>query len=130
MPFSSVQSRFVIDGAPVPPATHGSAFYQDALAAITAIYDGSPLAAAAMDAWLASHPGQNIQIQFLAGTAQSPVAPGGSGIVQIDPAFFKPNYYISTNGVVSIDTFVSGLAHEIGHAVTGMRDNDRLSNMA
>jgi len=126
MPFSSIQNRFTIDGAPSATNPTGSAFYYQALQALQLIYDGSPTAAAAVDAWLASH-ASNIKVEFVAGAAQ---AYPGQGIIQIDPAYFLSNYYISTNGNAVKDTFESGLAHELSHAVTGKRDNESLANLS
>lgn len=54
----------------------------------------------------------------------------GAGHVQIDTAFFTNNYYVSTTGVAVKDTFVSGLAHEIGHAVTGLIDNESYAKLS
>lgn len=126
MSFSSIQNRFTIDGAPDAINPTGTAFYNQTLLALQQIYDGSPSAAAAVDAWLASHSG-NIKVKFVAGAAQ---AYPGLGVVEIDPAFFLSNYYISTNGTAVQDTFVSGLTHELSHAVTGKTDNESLSNLS
>lgn len=66
MPFSSVVSRFTVSGYPA-----GSNFPTLAMQTLATIYDGSPLAAAAIDNWLNTHPGQNIEIRFLSGAAQA-----------------------------------------------------------
>lgn len=127
MPFSAVASRFTVDGAPTPPATTGTPFYHATMATLQQLYDGSTGLAAAVDAWLALHPGTNIAIQFLANNAQAVV---NGGLVRIDPAFFNSNAYLALNGTVAADTFASGLAHELGHAVGGWFDNDSFSNLA
>ncbi|MEL7682528.1 calcium-binding protein [Citromicrobium bathyomarinum] len=124
MPFSNIASRIDTPGFNAPPPA-----VNVALQAMEAIYNGSPGAAAAMEGWLQNHPGQNIIIQFLAGTAQAPL-PLGGGRVQIDPAYFKPNIYLSDNGTAVFDTFLSGLTHELGHAIGGWADNDSFNDLA
>lgn len=123
--FSTVQSRFVIDGAPTSSNPSGTAFYNQALYAITLIYEKSPSAQADIDQWLANH-SNDIEIQFLPGAAQAAV---NAGIVQIDPAYFSGNMYISSTGNAVSDSFISGLAHEIGHAVTTNKDWEYFPNL-
>jgi Ca2+-binding RTX toxin-like protein len=97
------------------------------MAALQHIYDGSPGLAATVDAWLNAHPGTNIVIHFLANNAQGIV---NGGVVNIDPAFFTSNAYVTLNGTIAADTFESGLTHELGHAVGGWYDNESFSNLA
>jgi Ca2+-binding RTX toxin-like protein len=97
------------------------------MAAMATIYNRSPLAAKAIDDWLASNPTLNIRIKFEPDAA---LAYPNTGEVEIDPAFFEDAYYISTKGNVVMDSFVSGLAHELGHALTGLRDDDSFTNLA
>ncbi|HAG55363.1 MULTISPECIES: hypothetical protein [unclassified Citromicrobium] len=79
MPFSNIASRIDTPGFNAPPPA-----VNVALQAMEAIYNGSPGAAAAMEGWLQNHPGQNIIIQFLAGTAQAPL-PLGGGVFKLTP---------------------------------------------
>lgn len=127
MSFSTIFGRLTIDGEPSVALPTGTAFYNTVLESLQIIYDGSSLAASAIDDWLINNPSKNLQINFVSGAAQ---AIPGMGIVEIDPNFFTSNYYISQNGSVVLDTFVSGFAHELGHAVTGKLDNETFSNLS
>jgi Ca2+-binding RTX toxin-like protein len=122
MPYSDISSRVTIVAG-----TGGQAFVTAVTQALTAIYEGSTLAANAINSWLNNHPGQNLQIIFRANDAAASV---GQGVVFIDTAFFTSTYYLSTNGRAVQDTFLSGLTHELGHAVKGLYDNDSFSNLA
>lgn len=94
--------------------------------AMRTIYNGSTLAAIAVNAWLAANPSQNIIISF---TSNNAFAGLGTGNISIDPVWIANNLYISSTGQAVADTLVSGLAHELGHAITDFRDNDRFSNL-
>lgn len=122
MTYSDIQGRIRFTGA-----EDSSAFANMASAAIASIYSGSPLAAAAIDAWLVANPDRNLEIEYVPGTAEA--VPGSSGHVRIDPAFFDNNYYISIHGQAVRDTFISGLTHEISHAVVGLTDNESFFNL-
>ncbi|OWK28606.1 calcium-binding protein [Sphingomonas mucosissima] len=94
--------------------------------ALRYIYEGSPLAAYSIDAWLNNN-STNIRIVF---QSQQAGAIPGQGIIAIDPDYFVGNYYISKRGDAVADTLVSGLAHELGHAISGKYDNNRYTNAA
>lgn len=116
MPYVDIQSRVVATGL--------SQSVVDA--AMTSIYDGSAAGKAMIDAWLAANPSSNIQIIFQANNAQAVL---NAGIVRIDPAFFTDNAFIGTDGKAHEDTFTTGLAHELGHALSTNQDNWTLSDM-
>lgn len=97
--------------------------------AVETIYNSSPSAAATMERWLSDHPSLNIVIRFVSDEAASPF-PAGSGEVQIDPAYFSDNWYISTTGRSVRDTLLSGLMHELGHAIGGYEDNQSLQDLS
>lgn len=127
MAFSSVQSRFVIDGAPSLSNPLGTIFYQQTLAALTAIYEGSKAARDDIDNWLENH-STDIHINFAPNVAEADL--GAVGIVRIDPSYFLSAVYVSKTGVVVQDSYISGLAHELSHAVTGFSDIASFSNLA
>ncbi|RYF66630.1 MAG: hypothetical protein EOO39_22685 [Cytophagaceae bacterium] len=58
----------------------------------------------------------DFDIKYAAGEARTPFA--GSGGILIDPAFAQSQSYISTFGRAEMHTYVSVLAHEIGHAIS------------
>lgn len=91
------------------------------------IYNTSALAAAAIDAWLAVDPNRKIEIKHVLNNAQA--TPNG-GVVFLDPTWLSNNRYMSTSGKVVADTLASCLAHELGHALTGLLDNDSFSDLA
>jgi Ca2+-binding RTX toxin-like protein len=122
--FSSISSRIT-----TPGTATGDPFNVAVINAVKAIYEGSTQAAADIDAWLASHPGQDIEIRPDTNNAHADPGATGSGRLYIDLAWIINNLYISDKGIVVADTVESGLAHELSHAVTGLRDNDSFLNL-
>jgi hypothetical protein len=119
MPFSDVGSRIEILGDfPDVELVHNT---------IKSIYDGSKLIQTALKKWLIQHPTENLKIEFRSSTARGLI---NQGIILIDPLFFLSNFYISDHGNVAVDTFMSGLVHELGHAITGNGDNDYFTDLA
>lgn len=86
-------------------------------------YEGSPSLAAALNAWLESN-SENFVVEFAPGFADAP-----PGSVRIDPAMFSNARYVTTDGQVVADTFLSGLVHELGHALTPKVDNDSFTDL-
>jgi Ca2+-binding RTX toxin-like protein len=87
-------------------------------------YEGSPLLAAALNTWLANN-SQDFEVEFRPGSAEAV-----SGRVRIDPAVFSNARYVTFDGRVVADSFLSGFVHELGHALTGEIDNDSFANLA
>ncbi|MEG4340965.1 Ig-like domain-containing protein [Microcoleus sp. D3_18_C2] len=88
------------------------------LAALQTAYDGSSTAKTMFDNWI--NGGNIIDIQFLSGQFQ---AGGGNGRLEIDLAQLNNASYINPTGKAVKDTLVTGLVHELGHALTGRLDN-------
>ncbi|WP_165375336.1 DUF4214 domain-containing protein [Roseovarius nitratireducens] len=89
------------------------------LAAMKTAYDGSATAKTMFDDWVAA--GKTIDIDFKAGKFQ---AFANTGDVEIDVSWLADNDYISPKGKAVEDTLVTGLVHELGHALTGKLDNN------
>ncbi|WP_299328397.1 calcium-binding protein [Parasphingopyxis sp.] len=92
------------------------------------LYENSTLLEAALNSWLNNNPTSNITITFAQDTAE--VHQLNSGNIFIDIDYFSDNYYISKTGQAVRDDFRSGLAHEIGHAITTNADYDSFSDLA
>jgi len=88
------------------------------LAAMQTAYNGSSTARTMFENWIST--GKVIDIRFVADTLQ---AYSSTGIVEIDLATLNNASYISPNGTAVKDTLTTGLVHELGHALTGKRDN-------
>ena len=82
-------------------------------------YEGSATAKAMFDDWIAGA-GHTIKIDKRPNDARAFL---NTGHVEIDVAFFNDNTYIDDNGKGVEDTLLSGLIHELGHALKGKDDN-------
>jgi len=122
MPYSDIEARVTIDGTTDP------GLISQIKMLLTQIYEGSPLAAAKVNSWLLGHPGQQLTITYQSGAASTVPSVDGSGIIHFDPngSF---GYYITSTGKAVESTAEVVLAHELGHAVTGLRDDDSFSNL-
>ncbi|MTJ06082.1 MAG: DUF4214 domain-containing protein [Sediminimonas qiaohouensis] len=89
------------------------------LAAMKTAYEGSATAKTMFDDWISA--GKTIDIDYKAGKFQ---AYSNTGDVEIDVAWLADNDYISPTGKAVEDTLVTGLVHELGHALTGKSDNN------
>lgn len=120
MPFSDIEAKTNIDtgvgGFTVPQK-------DQILAAMKTAYDGSATAKTMMDDWIAT--GQTIDIDFKANVFQAftLVAGGGTGDLEIDLGYLTDNTYVTPTGKAVEDTLLTGLVHELGHGLTGRRDN-------
>lgn len=112
MPWATVQANTIID--PAFSAADSAAI----LAAMKTAYDGSANARAMFDPWV--NAGKQIRVNFVAGAFQALL---NTGIVEIDLAFLNGNNYITPTGRAVEDTLVTGLVHELGHALGNKRDN-------
>lgn len=82
-------------------------------------YEGSPTAQKLFDDWIAK--GQTITVEFLADKFQ---VSGKTNHLQIDLKWLNGNSYISPTGDVVVDTPLSAIVHELGHAIGGWADPD------
>lgn len=88
------------------------------LAALQTAYDGSSTAKTMFDNWI--NAGNTIDIKFLSGKFQ---AFASTGRLEIDFAELNNASYITPTGKAVKDTLLTGLVHELGHALTGRLDN-------
>lgn len=88
------------------------------LSALQTAYDGSSTARTMFDNWIDS--GKTINIKFVADTFSSGLF---NGKLQLDLALLDNATYISPNGRAVKDTLLTALMHELGHALTGRRDD-------
>lgn len=112
MPFSDIQAKIVFTG-------FSDADKTTIVAALKTAYDGSAIAKTMFDDWIATA-GHTIDIKFVAGAMQ---AYANTGRLEVDLAFLTNASYINSKGTAIKDTVVTGLVHEIGHALTGKLDN-------
>ncbi|HIC82083.1 MAG TPA: VWA domain-containing protein [Kiloniellaceae bacterium] len=95
------------------------------LAAMKTAYDGSATARGMFEDWIAT-PANKITIEPAAGLfRQKPDNMGGfvPGTVEVDLSFLDDNNYIDNNGAAVEDTLVTGLIHELVHALEDLDDN-------
>jgi len=88
------------------------------LAALQTAYDGSSTARTMFHNWIDA--GNIIDIKYVPGAVQAYV---NTGRVEIDLAELNNASYISPIGTAVEDTLLTALVHELGHALTGRRDN-------
>src|SRR4028118_1832729 len=88
------------------------------LAALQTAYDGSSTARTMFHNWIDA--GNTIDIEFVPDSFQAGL---GNGKVELDFAVLNNASYISPIGTAVKDTFLTALVHELGHALTGKRDN-------
>ena len=89
------------------------------LADLKTAYEGSAIAKQMFDTWIATA-GHLINIKYVAGAYQ---AYTGTGRVELDPAYITDLSYISDKGTPILHSQLGALVHELGHALTGRRDN-------
>ncbi len=88
------------------------------LAAMQTAYDGSSTARTMFHNWIDA--GKTIEIKFVPGAFQ---AYANTGKLELDLSFLTDNTYITPTGKAVEDTAVTAIVHELGHALTGRRDN-------
>lgn len=81
-------------------------------------YNGSSTAKTMFDSWI--NAGNTIEIRFRSGAFEAVI---GGGIVTIDPSFISDVSYINDTGKAVLHSLLGALLHELGHALTGKRDN-------
>ncbi len=89
------------------------------LAAMQTAYDGSSTAKTMFDNWIDA--GKTITI-FKPSTPIFGAVPD-TGKLYLDLSFLTNNTYITPTGKAVEDTAVTAIVHELGHALTGRRDN-------
>jgi hypothetical protein len=94
-------------------------------AALRAAYEGSNLLADAFDAWLAANPNDSFEVEYYLGRFGGP-----PGRLIVDPEYVRDIRYVSIDGYVVAETLLSGIVHELGHALTTNLDNDSFFNLA
>lgn len=112
MAFADVEAKTTITGYTDAQKTQ----IRDAL---QTMYDGSALAKAMFDTFLAT-PGKTITITNVAGKMQAFL---NTGKVEFDLALLNNASYINPKGKAVADTLVSALLHELGHALGNKPDN-------
>ncbi len=112
MPFADIKAATVFHGFSAADQT-------SILAAMQTAYDGSAAAKKMFDDWIATA-GHTIDITFKAGAFQAFLS---TGRVELDPAMLTNASYIDPNGTAVKDTMVTALVHELGHGLSGFRDN-------
>ncbi|MFN9557650.1 MAG: beta strand repeat-containing protein [Dolichospermum sp.] len=88
------------------------------LGAMQTAYDGSSTAKTMFDNWIDA--GKTIEIKFVPGAF---AAYPNTGKLELDLSFLTNNTYITPTGKAVEDTAVTAIVHELGHALTGRRDN-------
>jgi Ca2+-binding RTX toxin-like protein len=88
------------------------------LTTLQTAYDGSSTARTMFHNWIDA--GNTIDIEFVPDSFQAGL---GNGKVELDFAVLNNASYISPIGTAVKDTFLTALVHELGHALTGKRDN-------
>jgi hypothetical protein len=88
------------------------------LGAMQTAYDGSSTARTMFHNWIDA--GKTIEIKFVPGAFQ---AYANTGKLELDLSFLTNNTYITPTGKAVEDTPVTAIVHELGHALTGRRDN-------
>jgi Ca2+-binding RTX toxin-like protein len=93
------------------------------LATLQTAYDGSSTARTMFENWIAT--GNIIDIRFVTGVFQAYI---NTGIVEIDPSYISDLSYINDTGTPVLHSLLGALVHELGHALTGRRDNVSLTD--
>lgn len=86
--------------------------------AMQTAYDNSATARSMFDSFIGVS-GNNISITKMSGVFQ---AYAGTGDLELDLSWLTDNNYLSTTGEAVEDTLLSGLIHELGHALAGYLD--------
>ena len=111
--FNDIKAKLTIEGA------FSDVQKTSILSDLETAYNGSSIAKQMFDDWIATA-GHTINITFSAGNYQ---AWANEGKVEIDPNEIIDRYYISDKGTAVLDTQLTALTHELGHALTGKDDN-------
>jgi hypothetical protein len=82
-------------------------------------YNGSTIAKQMFDDWIATE-GNTIQIDYYKDHYQANIL---THIVKIDPLYIQNLSYIDDSGTAVLHSQLGALIHELGHALTGKRDN-------
>ena len=93
------------------------------LATLQTAYDGSATAKTMFDNWI--NAGKTIDIKFVSGKFR---AYSNTGKVEIDPSYISDLSYINDTGKPVLHSLLGALVHELGHALTGRRDNVSLTD--
>ncbi len=112
MAFSDIEAKTTITGFTDDQKT-------SILADLKKAYEGSEIAKKMFDDWIATA-GHTIDIKYVAGKYQAWTS---TGRVEIDPAYLSDASYINDKGTPILDSQLTALTHELGHALTGRRDN-------
>ncbi|MDB5701488.1 MAG: hypothetical protein JWL66_1687 [Sphingomonadales bacterium] len=123
MLYADARLRLEINGALNPDGSH-TAIYDEIELLFSSVYNGSPIAATAIGAWLDAHPGRNIVINYSIDNMN-----GDNGTIDFDPNWSSGKRYISTTGEGESLTTIAAFVHELGHAVTSLEDDDSLSDL-
>jgi hypothetical protein len=113
MAFADIEAKTTIEG-PFTDAQKTSI-----LADLKTAYEGSAIAKQMFDNWIAT-PGHTINIKYVAGAYQAYV---NTGKIEIDPAYINDLSYINDKGTPILHSQLGAIVHELGHALTGRRDN-------
>lgn len=97
------------------------------LAVVKQAYDGSATAKAMIDTWLATA-GHKITFKYenkaLSGyTITTGGVTSGTGEMHVDVTAVTGASYITPTGKAVADTLLTAVVHELGHALTGRKDN-------
>ncbi|MEI6651068.1 MAG: DUF4347 domain-containing protein [Chlorobiaceae bacterium] len=110
--FSDVEAKTTIEG-------FTDAQKASILADLQTAYEDSPIAKKMFDDWVATY-GHTINISYASGQYRGFL---NTGRVEIDPAFIENLSYINDKGEAVLHSQLGALVHELGHALTGKRDN-------
>lgn len=131
--FSDIADRVVVTG--FDGTSFLNQYNNDSIRALFALaYEGSSSLAAQVTFWLnnPANIGKNITITYVPPSdPNSPgyAAPGLSGEIYLTPDRCDDLLYITGNGKAVQHSALSVLVHEIGHAITGVRDDPTYSNL-
>jgi Ca2+-binding RTX toxin-like protein len=118
MAFNDISAKTTITG-------FSAAQQASILADMQTAYNGSSIAKAMFDSWIAG--GKTIDIKFVPNAYQ---AYAGTGRVEIDPAYITTLSYIDDKGKPVLHSQLGALVHELSHALTGKLDNHAASDPA
>ena len=115
--FDDVKAKVVLDGF---TAAQETSIMDD----LETAYEGSAIAKQMFDNWIATE-GHTINIKYVTGAYRAYVNLDGTGTgrVEIDPAYIDGLSYINDTGTPILHSQLGALVHELGHALTGRRDN-------
>ncbi len=110
--FSDIEAKTTIEGFTVEQKA-------SILSDLQTAYEDSPIAKKMFDDWIATY-GHTINISYASGQYRGFL---NAGRVEIDPAYIENLSYINDKGEAVLHSQLGALVHELGHALTGKRDN-------